>query len=78
MELNRQHFRANFFYNFRRGLIQQQCIDKFNSIFGDETPSRTNVYRLYQKYDCDASKHVYDIVTGDESWIYAYEPVSIQ
>ena len=31
---------------------------------------------MLQKYDHDASKHVYDIVTGDESWIYAYEPES--
>ena len=28
---------------------------------------------MLQKYDRDASKHVYDIVPGDESWIYAYE-----
>ena len=27
---------------------------------------------MLQKYDC------YDIVTGDESWIYAYEPESKQ
>ena len=30
------------------------------------------------KYDRDASKHVYDTVTGDESWTYAYEPESKQ
>ena len=28
---------------------------------------------MLQKYDRGTSKHVYDIVTGDESWIYAYE-----
>ena len=33
---------------------------------------------MLQKYDRGASKHVYDIVTGDESWIYAYEPESKQ
>ena len=27
MELKREHFRAIIFYNFRRGLTQQQCID---------------------------------------------------
>ena len=27
MELNREHFRAIIFYNFRRGLTQQQCMD---------------------------------------------------
>ena len=30
-----------FFYNFRRGLTEQQCIDELNSIFGDEAPPRT-------------------------------------
>ena len=33
---------------------------------------------MLQKYDHGASKHVYDIVTGDESWIYSYEPESKQ
>ena len=28
------------------------------------------------KNDRGASKHVYDIVTGDESWIYAFETES--
>ena len=33
---------------------------------------------MFQKYDRGASKHVSDIVTGDESWIHAYEPESKQ
>ena len=33
---------------------------------------------MLQKYDRGASKHVYDILTGDKSWIYAYEPKSKQ
>ena len=33
---------------------------------------------MLQKYDRGASKHVYDIVTDDESWIYAYEPENKQ
>ena len=33
---------------------------------------------MLQKFDRGASTHVYDIVTGDESWIYAYEPESKQ
>ena len=47
MVLNREHFRAIIFYNIRRRLTQQQCIDELNSIFGDETPLRTRVYRWY-------------------------------
>ena len=33
---------------------------------------------MLQKYDRGASKHVCDIVTGDDMWICAYEPVSKQ
>ena len=33
---------------------------------------------MFQKYDRGASKHVYDIVTGDKSWIDAYKPESKQ
>ena len=51
MELNREHFRAIIFYNFRRGLNQQQCIDELNSIFGDEAPSRTSVYRWFTEFN---------------------------
>ena len=48
--LNREHFRTNIFYNFRHGLTQQQYIDKLNSIFGNEAPSRTKVYRWYGEF----------------------------
>ena len=51
MKLNRKHFRAIIFYNFRRGFIQQQCIDELNSIFSDEAPSRTSVYRWYGEFN---------------------------
>lgn len=33
---------------------------------------------MIAKYDGGASKDVYSIVTGDESWIYAYEPETKQ
>ena len=33
---------------------------------------------MFQKYDRSASQHVYDIVKGDELWIYAFEPESKQ
>ena len=47
MEINREHFRAIIFYNFRRGLTQQECIDEPYSIFDSEALSRTSVYRWY-------------------------------
>ena len=51
MELNREHFSAIIFFNFRRGLTQQQCIDELNSIFGGEAPSRTSIYRWYAEFN---------------------------
>ena len=33
---------------------------------------------MAEKYDRGASEHVYDILTGDESLIYACEPESKQ
>ncbi|XP_025154440.1 histone-lysine N-methyltransferase SETMAR-like [Harpegnathos saltator] len=51
MELSREHFRAIIFYNFRRGLSQQQCIDELNSTFGDEAPSKTTIYRWYTEFN---------------------------
>ena len=50
MEFKREHFRSIIFYNFRRVLTQQQCIDELNSIFGDEVPSRTSIYRWYGEF----------------------------
>ena len=55
MEFNREYFCAIIFYNFRRGLTQQQCIDQLNSIFNDEAPSRTGVYRWYCEFNWGSS-----------------------
>ena len=33
MELIRDHFRANIFYNFRHGLSRQECIDELKPLF---------------------------------------------
>ena len=38
-------------WNFGRGLTQQQCIDELKSIFDDEAPSRTSVYRWYGEFN---------------------------
>ena len=51
MELNREHFRAFIFYNFRHELTQQQPINELNSIFGDEAPSKISVYRWYCEFN---------------------------
>ena len=57
MELNRERFRAIIFYNLGRRLTQQQCIEEFNSIFGDEAPSRTSVYQWYIEFNRVRSSH---------------------
>ena len=51
MDWKREHFRAIIFYNFRRGLTPQQCINELNSIFGDKALSRTSVYRWYSDFN---------------------------
>ena len=51
MELIREHFRVIIFYNFRRELTQQLCIDELNSVFGDEAPSKTSVYRWHGEFN---------------------------
>jgi len=50
MELNREHFRAMIYYDFRRGLSQHQCVDQLKSTFGDEAPSKTTVYDWYSQF----------------------------
>ena len=51
MEFNRGRFRGIIFHNFRRDLTQQQCTEELYSIFGDEAPSRTSVYRWYVEFN---------------------------
>ena len=34
----------------RRGLTKQQCNDELNSIFDNEAPSRTSIYRWYGEF----------------------------
>lgn len=38
------------YYNFRRGLSQQQCIDQLISTCDDEVPSITIVYDWFSKF----------------------------
>ena len=50
MELIRENFRAMIYYDFRRGLSRQECIDQFISTFGDETSSYATVKRWYNDF----------------------------
>ncbi|XP_050296406.1 histone-lysine N-methyltransferase SETMAR-like [Anthonomus grandis grandis] len=50
MELNREHFRAIIFYNFRRQLSQQECCAELISVFRNEAPHQSTVSRWYAEF----------------------------
>lgn len=50
MNLNREHFRAMIFYDFKCGLTQQQCVERLNSAFGDEAPSKATIYNWFAEF----------------------------
>ena len=52
MELIREHFRSILFYNFRRGLSRQECINEFKSLFGHSAPSYNTVKNCFNEFYC--------------------------
>lgn len=50
MELAGEHICAMIYYDFRRGITQQQCIDQLISTFGNGTPSNTTVYHWFRGF----------------------------
>ena len=59
MELTREHFRAIIFYNFRRGLSRQECIDELKSLFGDKAPSYSTVKNWFDDFSCGRRSPAY-------------------
>lgn len=51
MELNREHFRAIIFHNFRRGLSRQECFDELNSLYSDKAPSYSTVKNWFNEFN---------------------------
>ena len=51
MEISREGFRWMIYYDFRRELSQQECINQLNSVFGVEAPSNTTVFRWYREFN---------------------------
>ncbi|GFT01071.1 putative DD34D transposase [Nephila pilipes] len=51
MELNREHFQAIIFHNFRRGLSRQECFDELNSLYSDKAPSYSTVKNWYNEFN---------------------------
>ena len=50
MELQRTHFRAVIFYDFKSGLNQLQSHGRLHAAFGDEAPSRTTIYDWFAEF----------------------------
>ena len=50
MELQRTHFCAMIFYDFKSGLNQQQSHNRLKAAFGNEAPSRTTVYDWFAEF----------------------------
>ncbi|CAH1975214.1 unnamed protein product [Acanthoscelides obtectus] len=50
MELNRKHFRAIIYYKFQRRLSQQECLDELLSVFGNEAPHQSTIFRWYGEF----------------------------
>ena len=65
MELSRENLRVMIYYDCRRGLSRQECIDQLISTFGDVAPfdhvtyceieatvviSSTSIYKIFHKY----------------------------
>lgn len=51
MELTHENFRAMIFYDFRRGLTQQECMDQLQSTFVDDAPSKATIYRWFNEFN---------------------------
>lgn len=64
MELTRENIRAMIYYDFRRGLTQQQCIDQLTSTFGDEAPSKTTVYHWFSEFNRGRSMLTDEVKAG--------------
>ncbi|EFN60885.1 Histone-lysine N-methyltransferase SETMAR, partial [Camponotus floridanus] len=47
----REHFRAMIFYDFRRGLSRQECIDQLASTFGNEAPHKATICRWFNEFN---------------------------
>lgn len=64
MELTRENIRAMIYYDFRRGLTQQQCVDQLTSTFGGEAPSKTTVYHWFSEFNRGRSKLTDEVKEG--------------
>ena len=52
LELTHDNFRTIIFYNFRRGLSRQGCIDELKSLYGDKAPSYSTMKNWFNEFIC--------------------------
>ena len=64
MKLSRENFRTIIFYNFRRGLSQQQCLTEMISVFGDEAPHQSTIPRWFCEFQRGRTRLSDDPRTG--------------
>nr|XP_015914885.2 histone-lysine N-methyltransferase SETMAR-like [Parasteatoda tepidariorum] len=50
MELTREHFRSLIFYDFKAGFNQEECVQRLQLAFVDESPARVTVFRWYKEF----------------------------
>ncbi|GFS59846.1 uncharacterized protein TNCV_2806541 [Trichonephila clavipes] len=50
MELTREHCRVVIFYDFKAGLNQEECVQRLQLAFGDESPCHATVFRWFKEF----------------------------
>ena len=47
MDLTREHYRVIIFYDFKLLLNQDECVQRLQLAFGDESPARATVFSRF-------------------------------
>jgi transposase len=51
MNLTRDEIRVMIYYDYKKKLSQQECLESLQKTFGDSCVSRTTVYRWYAEFN---------------------------
>lgn len=55
MNLEREHYRAMIFYDFKVGISEDKCVQRLQSAFDIVAPSRATVFRWFREFRCGRS-----------------------
>ena len=50
MDLERRNFRAMIYYDFNRGLTQEECLEQLFETISDAAPSKATVFRWLAEF----------------------------